>query len=142
MPRLAVLICAACLAALALPSAAPAQKATPTPTPQPGGNFGALPPASQPEVTATPTPADSSIAQEDTDRRLLFAIGGGLLLLFVGIGYVITRDARTSLPGSARAAAARPRDEGPHRHARQTKAKARAKGKAQKAARRANRPSR
>ena len=88
------------------------------------------------------SPSQTAAAQEDTDRRLLFAIGGALLLLFVGIGWFITRDARTHVPASARAAATRQRDEGPHKHARQAKAKARAKTKAQRVARRANRPSR
>ena len=135
------LILLALVLTLALtPGAALAQKATPTL--QPGGDFGPLPQVSEPTATPTPAPSDTVAAQEDTDRRLLFGIAGGLLALFVGIGYVITRDARQRLPESARAAAARTRDEGPHRHARQTKAKARAKGKAQKAARRANRPSR
>jgi hypothetical protein len=55
------------------------------------------------------------------------------------IGYVITRDAREHLPESERRAAAQLREEGPHKHARQTKAKARAKTKAQRAARRHNR---
>ena len=88
-----------------------------------------------------PTVAPTTEQQSDTDRTLLFAIGGGLLALFLVIGYVITRDARQSLPEDERRAAAdsRLREEGPHRHAKQTKAKARAKAKAQRAARRHNR---
>ena len=39
----------------------------------------------------------------DTDRTLLFAIGGGLLALFLVIGYVITRDARETLPEASAA---------------------------------------
>ena len=89
-----------------------------------------------------PTVAPTTEEQSDTDRTLLFAIGGGLLVLFLVIGYVITRDAREALPEAERRAAAsgsRLREDGPHRHAKQTKAKARAKTKAQRAARRHNR---
>ena len=64
-------------------------------------------------------------------------IGGGLLVLFVVIGRVITRDARKTLRASGRDAPQGPRDQGPHKHARQAKAKARAKTKAQRRARRA-----
>jgi hypothetical protein len=106
-----------------------------------GGAFGPLPEPA-PEQTPVPTVAPTTEEQSDTDRTLLFAIGGGLLALFLVIGYVITRDARQSLPESERrAAAAGPqlREQGPHRHAKQTKAKARAKTKAQRAARRHNR---
>jgi hypothetical protein len=106
---------------------------------QSGSNpFGPLPVV--PTPTATPGPAPTPVsAQQDTDRKLLFAIGGALVLLFVVIGRVITRDARRNLPDGARADAARLREEGPHRHARQAKAKARAKTKAQRQARRQNR---
>jgi hypothetical protein len=140
MRRLLPLVCA--LVFVFLAPAALAQKATPTPTPALGGDFGPLPQAAAPEATPTPAPTSTAAAQNDTDRRLLFAIGGALLLLFIGIGWFITRDARTHVPASARAAAERQRDAGPHRHAKQAKSKARAKGKAQKVARRANRPSR
>jgi hypothetical protein len=134
------------LALLAPAQVAPAQKATPTskatatpaaPTPQPGSAFGALPQPA-PEETATPTPPPSAAVQQDTDRKLLFAIGGALILLFVVIGRVITRDARQRLPEGARTEAAL-REQGPHKHARKAKAKARAKTKAQRAARRQNR---
>src|SRR5215213_9075502 len=90
------------LLTLALPGAARAQDAAPTPRPGGGSAFQPLPPASQPEATPTPAPQnDTAAAQEDTDRRLLFGIAGGLLVLFVVIGYVITRDARATLPASA-----------------------------------------
>ena len=120
--------------ALAAPSAALAQQGG-------SGAFGPLPPAA-PAETATPTPDPTVEAQQETDRTLLYIIGGGLLTLFLVIGYVITRDARQSLPESERRAAAagsQLREQGPHRHAKQTKAKARAKTKAQRAARRHNR---
>ena len=77
---------------------------------QPGSPFGPLPQA-PPAETPTPTPPPSVEAQQDTDRTLLFAIGGGLLVLFVVIGRVITRDARKTLREEGRsdaAAAARP----------------------------------
>jgi hypothetical protein len=130
---------AALLTLLALLAAAPVAVAQ---TDQGGGGaFGPLPQA-PPAETPVPTVAPTTEEQSDTDRTLLFAIGGGLLALFLVIGYVITRDARQSLPEAERRAAAdgpRLREEGPHRHAKQTKAKARAKTKAQRAARRNNR---
>jgi hypothetical protein len=103
-----------------------------------GGAFGPLPP-SAPAETPTPTPDPSIEAQQDTDRTLLYIIGGGLLVLFIVIGRVITRDAQKALRQEGRAAPPKLRDEGPHRHAKQAKAKARAKTKAQRAARRQNR---
>jgi hypothetical protein len=102
--------------------------------------FGPLP---QPAQTAAPAPTatpDPSVeAQKETDRTLLFAIAGVLIVLFVVIGRVITRDARQTLRERGRDDTPRLRDEGPHRHAKQTKAKARAKTKAQRQARRQNR---
>ena len=130
MSRLALFLA---LAALAFPLPALAQDQQ-----QPGSPFGPLPPAA-PEPTATPTPEPAVEAQQDTDRTLLYAIGGGLLVLFVVIGRVITRDARKTLREEGHEYQAKRRDEGPHRHARQTKAKARAKTKAQRRARRQNR---
>jgi hypothetical protein len=121
------------LAALAFPLPALAQQ-----TQQPGGPFGPLPP-SAPEPTATPTPDPSVEVQQDTDRTLLYIIGGGLLALFIVIGRVITRDARQTLREKGRDVQPKLREEGPHRHARQSKAKARAKTKAQRRARRQNR---
>ena len=102
------------------------------------GAFGPLPQPA-PAETATPTPDPSVEAQESTDRTLLYLIGGGLVLLFVVIGRVITRDAKQTLHEKGHDAPAGPRDQGPHKHAKQTKAKARAKTKAQRAARRHNR---
>jgi hypothetical protein len=102
------------------------------------GPFGPLPPTA-PEPTATPTPDPSLEAQESTDRTLLFAIGGVLIVLFVIIGRVITRDARKALHERGRDEGPKLREQGPHKHARQAKAKARAKTKAQRRARRQNR---
>jgi hypothetical protein len=129
MPRLAAL-----LTVLLLAAPAPAALAQD----QPGGPFGPLPPAA-PEPTATPTPDPTVEAQEETDRTLLFAIGGILVVLFVVIGRFITRDARRTLHDRGRDEAPKLREQGPHRHARQAKAKARAKTKAQRRARRQNR---
>jgi hypothetical protein len=105
---------------------------------QPGGPFGPLPPAA-PAETPTPTPPPSVEAQQDTDRTLLYAIGVGLLALFVVIGRVITRDARKALHERGRDDEPKLREQGPHRHAREAKAKARARTKAQRRARRQNR---
>ena len=102
------------------------------------GAFGPLPEPA-PAATPTPTPDPSIEAQEGTDRTLLYIIGGGLVILFVVIGRVITRDAKRALHESGRDDEPKLRDQGPHRHAKQTKAKARAKTKAQRAARRHNR---
>jgi hypothetical protein len=102
------------------------------------GPFGPLPPAA-PAETPTPTPDPSIEAQQETDRTLLYVIGGGLLILFIVIGRVITRDAQHTLRERGRAEPPKLREDGPHRHAKQTKAKARAKTKAQRRARRANR---
>jgi len=130
---------AAIFTLLALLVAAPVAAAqTQDPSQGGGGPFSPLPQPA-PEETPTPTRTPSVEEQSNTDRTLLFAIGGGLLVLFLVIGYVITRDAREHLPEAERRAAGQLRDQGPHRHARQTKAKARAKTKAQRAARRHNR---
>ena len=103
------------------------------------GAFGPLP-EPPPAATPTPTPDPSIEAQESTDRTLLYIIGGGLVILFVVIGRVITRDAKRTLHESGHDAdEPKQRDQGPHRHAKQTKSKARAKTKAQRAARRHNR---
>jgi hypothetical protein len=107
-------------------------------TQSPGSPFGPLPQA-PPAETPTPTPPPSVQAQQDTDRTLLYAIGAGLLVLFVIIARVITRDARHTLREQGRSDSSKPRDQGPHKHARQSKAKARAKTRAQRRARRQNR---
>src|SRR5215207_6637930 len=84
--------------ALAAPAPALAQQ-------DPSNPFGPLPQA-PPAETPTPTPPPSVEAQRETDRTLLFAIGAGLLILFVVIARVITRDARrTRREGAAPRAA-------------------------------------
>jgi hypothetical protein len=113
MPRL-LLICLL-LVSLAVPSTALAQG---------GGAFGPLPPAA-PEPTPVPTRDPALTNDDDVSRQTLYIIGGGLLLLFLGIGYVITRDAKRVLPEDR--LEDRPRDAGPHKHEQHAKAKARAK---------------
>jgi hypothetical protein len=128
----------------ALPLSTPMRRlAVPAPvalaqTQDPGSPFAPLPQPA-PVETPTPVPTRSVQAQQDTDRSLLFAIGGALLVLFVVIARFITRDARHALRAAGRDEGPRLRDAGPHRHAKQSKAKARAKTKAQRRARRQNR---
>ena len=69
---------------------------------------------------------------------MLFIIGGALILGFAVMGWYIMRDARTGLP-QAQLAGPRLREDGPHKHKKQAKAKARKKTHAQKAARKAHR---
>lgn len=122
------------LAALALvllaPSAALAQDGNPF--------DGQLPPAA-PQQTPAPEPDQGDSGE--VGRTTLYAIGGVLLLLCVGIGFWISRDARSNLSADQREhlPGTQSRDEGPHKHERQAKAKARAKGRAQRQARKAHR---
>jgi hypothetical protein len=114
--------------ALALVSPAAAQQSP----------FGPLPQAA-PTETPTPTPVSSS-GDSNTGRVTLFIIGGALVIGFGIMGWFILRDARRSLPEDEVAALGRLREQGPHAHKRQAKAKARAKGRSQRNARKANRP--
>jgi hypothetical protein len=100
------------------------------------GAFGPLPPAAP-----TPTPTVQAVTtstDDNTGRNVLFAIGGALILGFGAMGWFIMRDARSALP-QAEFAGPRLRDEGPHKHQKQAKAKARQKTRAQKQARKAHR---
>jgi hypothetical protein len=112
---------------LALPAAAGAQ----------GGAFGPLP---QGDPVQTPTPVATTAAADDgsTDKTLLFGIGVVLIVGFGVMGYFIFRDARGAI-GEPQFAGPRLRDQGPHKHKMQAKAKARKKTHAQKAARKAHR---
>ena len=123
------------LGLLGAPSAALAQ----TSQQPPNGAFGPLPQAA-PEATPTPTPQKSndSLTSDLGGNTTLYVIAGALLLLFIAIGVFISRDARRALPQAHRPGS-RLREEGPHRHKRQAKAKARQRGKAQRDARRRNR---
>ena len=100
------------------------------------GPFGPLPPADP-----APT-ADGRARRRPTTarpaRNVLFVIGGALIVGFGAMGWFIMRDARRSLPEDE-LAGPRLRDEGPHKHQKQAKAKARAKTRAQKQARKAHR---
>ena len=112
--------------ALAAPATAVAQE----------NPFGPLPPA-QPSPAPTAPPDTSDEDSGGTGRNTLYLIGAALLVAFLAIGWWISRDARRFTPrGTDRQAL---REEGPHRHGRQAKAKARARTKAQRAARRRNR---
>ena len=132
----------AILLALLAPSAALAQdnqgnqqdQGTPT---QP---FQPLPPA-QPTPAPTAEPEDDGgfLDQEIGGSATLYLIAAALLVAFIFIGMFISRDAKRSLPKGHRPDGRRLREEGPHKHKRDTKAKSRARGKAQKAARRRNR---
>jgi hypothetical protein len=123
--RILVLVVLAVL--LGAPAAAPAQDGSP---------FDGLPPAPPP-----PAPTVQPVETDDgsTDRQTLYVIGGALLVVMVGIGWMIARDARRSAPPDARDDPKRLREQGPHKHERKAKAKARAKGRAQRQARKAGR---
>ena len=101
-----------------------------------GGAFGPLPPA-QPTPTAT-VAAPTSSNDGNTGRNVLFIIGGALIIGFGVMGWFIMRDARAAIP-QAEFAGPRLRDDGPHKHKKQAKARARKKTHAQKAARKAHR---
>jgi hypothetical protein len=101
--------------------------------------FGPLPaaPTETPAPTATP---NTSSDNNNTGRITLFVIGGALVIGFAIMGWFIMRDARRSIPEEDLAALSRLREQGPHAHKQHAKRKARAKGRAQRNARKANRP--
>jgi hypothetical protein len=103
---------------------------------QDGNPFDGVPP---PAPTPAPTLAPVEESNDDVGRNTLYAIAGGLLVAFVIVGWWMSRDARRALPPEERRERDRLREEGPHRKARQAKAKARAKGRAQRQARRRTR---
>jgi hypothetical protein len=131
MRRIAcLLLCAASLVVIAAPA-----RAQDSP-------FGPLPQQAAP--TATPTPADTggtTVLGQDVARSTMFAIAGGFVLLFIGIGWWISRDARQSLSRGPASEAALARRADPHeRHRRQReKERARKKTRAQRQARKAHR---
>ena len=100
---------------------------------QDGNPFDGQLPAPQPTPAPTVEPVEDPNA--GFGRETLWIIGGALLVSFIAIGMWISRDARRTLPAGEREDRRGPRDEGPHRHERQAKAKARAKGRAQRRAR-------
>jgi hypothetical protein len=122
MRRLAVL-----LLVLGLLAPAPAALAQSSP-------FGPLPQA-PPAETPAPTAVENSAAQDDVGRSTLLLIAAGVMVVFVGLGIAITRDARRNLTEDDRLALERgPATTGRQRNVQ--KAKARQKGKAQRDARR------
>jgi len=97
--------------------------------------FGPLPPA---QATPTATPQVQTVDDGSTGRNILFIVGGVLIVGFAVMGWFILRDARGAL-GEPELAGPRLREQGPHKHKMQAKAKARKKTHAQKAARKAHR---
>jgi len=125
------------LAVVALALAAPAPAAAQQ------NPFDLAPAQVTPESTPTPEPVDDGSVGTAT----LYVIAGALLLAFLAIGLWISRDARRSLPAPARGPAGTARADpvpgAPGERVRsepRAKAAARAKGRAQRAARRRNRP--
>jgi hypothetical protein len=131
----------AVLLALLAPSAALAQQNNDNQNQaQPTQPFQPLPPAQPtPGPTAEPEDDGGFLDQEISGSATLYIIAAALLVAFIFIGMFISRDAKRALPKAHRADSRRLREEGPHKHKRDTKAKSRARGKAQKAARRRNR---
>ena len=119
------------LAVLAI--AAPAAQAQSNP-------FGPLPQPAPPAPTPVETPVNPA-DQGSVSRPLLFGIAGGVLLLFIGIGLYITRDARKHLNEHDRREVQRERATADAQRVRgeQIKKKARSKTKAQKQARKKQR---
>src|SRR3954454_10535416 len=129
MHRIAcLLLCAVCLAAAPAPAFAQ------------NNPFGPLP---QPAPTATPTPQDTgtNVLGQDVGRKTLYAIAGGFVLLFIGIGWGVLRDPpRARRRGPARAAPPARRADPRERHRRQRETEgARKKRRAQRQARKAHR---
>jgi hypothetical protein len=110
---------------LALPAAASAQS----------GAFGPLPQAATPTPTAVATPTTDD---GTTGRNILIIVGAALIIGFGVMGWFIMRDARAAIP-EVELAGPRLREDGPHKHKMQAKARARKKTHAQKAARKAHR---
>ncbi len=98
------------------------------------------------QSTPTPTAVPATNDQDSVSRGLLFGIAGAVLVVFVGLGWFITRDARRNLTPADRAAVERGDgsgvgpDEGERRVPARAKARARKRRRAQRQARKANRP--
>ena len=84
MRRLLVLLVLLC--AMAAPPAALAQSSP----------FGPLPQAVTPTPSPSPTPGNVN-GQSSVSRGLLLGIAGAVAILFLGIGFYISRDARRNL---------------------------------------------
>jgi hypothetical protein len=101
--------------------------------------FGPLPPAA-PAPTPTPDDNTTSVLGQDVGRATLFLIAGGFVIVFIGIGWWISRDARAALPSRHRPDAAPVRLTPAERRKRdRARSRARQKTRAQKAARKAHR---
>jgi hypothetical protein len=103
---------------------------------QGGGPFGPLPPADTPVPTAT---AVSTSSDDETGKNTLFIIGGALVIGFAFMGWLIMRDARKTVPEVELSHQVN-RDEALHKRQKQDKVKARKRTRAQKQARKAQRP--
>jgi hypothetical protein len=128
--RLAILMLALVLLA---PAAALAQDGNPF--------DGQIPP---PQQTPAPTPESVDDSSGDISTTTLWIIAGGVGVALLLVGFWISRDARSNLSEEERdhLRGVHQRDEGPHKHEREAKAKARAKGRAQRQARKAHRKGR
>jgi hypothetical protein len=101
--------------------------------------FGPLPPAA-PAPSATPDNNTTSVLGQDVGRLTLYLIAGGFVILFIGIGWWISRDARSALPSRHRPDAAPVRLTPAERRKRdRARSRARQKTRAQKQARKAHR---
>ena len=101
--------------------------------------FGPLPPAA-PAPTPTPDDDTTSVLGQDVGRTTLFLIAGGFVIVFIGIGWWISRDARAALPSRHRPHAPPVRLTPAERRKRdRARSRARQKTRAQKAARKAHR---
>ena len=135
MARLVALLAALVVLAAAAPARAqdspfaPIPQATPTQAPIP-----------------TATPDTSSNGLDETGTRTLFVIGAALLVFFVAIGVWIARDARRSIPehhrGRHMMAEPAPGEPRERRRDPKVKAQSRKKTRAQRRARKHNRPRR
>lgn len=106
------------------------------------------PAAPQPQPTVVvPQPTPANTLDEGTDRGFLYAIAGGLVLIFGVLGFYITRDARKNLTKADRRSLDREKSGAPRedltpeqrREAARAKGKARRRTKAQKRARKVQR---
>ncbi|MEO8687498.1 MAG: hypothetical protein ABI611_04680 [Solirubrobacteraceae bacterium] len=128
MRRIAVLLL--CASFLLAPARAVLAQSSP---------FGPLPQAA-PSPTPTPDDNTSNVLGQDVGRSTLYAIAGGFVIIFIAIGWFISRDARHNLPANRRDAPAVQKLTPAERRKRDRhKARARQKTKAQKAARKAHR---
>ena len=101
--------------------------------------FGPLPPAA-PAPTPTPDDNTTNVLGQDVGRLTLYLIAGGFVIVFIGIGWWISRDARSSLPSRHRPDAPPVRLTPAERRKRdRARSRARQKTRAQKAARKAHR---